>query len=141
MDWDADTWDLRLTPGPRWRSAAGRTVRFGEIPQPWLRGLAKRSVRLRLASRSQATVDNSLHHVAIFAGLLDQHGLASTVDTLRREDIEAFLAWLAGSGFKHNSQAGVVSSVRTFLDDCGSRGWADDMARTARIFPGGGCPI
>jgi site-specific recombinase XerD len=138
MDWDADTWDLRLTLGPRWRSSAGRTLRFGEIPQPWLRALAKRWVRLRLASRSQATVGNSLHHVAIFAGFLNQHGLASTVDTLRREDIEAFLAWLAGSGFKHNSQAGVVSSVRTFLDDCGSRGWADDMARTARIFPGEG---
>lgn len=138
MNWGADTWDLRSALGPRWRSAEGRTLRFGEIPQGWLRALAKRWARLRLASRSQATVGNSVHHVVIFARFLDQHGLASSAEALRRDHIEAFLAWLAGSHFSQNSQASIVSSVRTFLDDCGSRGWADDMARTARIFPGEG---
>jgi integrase len=138
VDWEADTWDLRLTLGPRWRSAAGRTLRFGEIPQLWLRALAKRWVRLRLASRSQATVGNSLHHVVIFARFLDQHDLAPTAKELSREHVESFLAWLAGTEFKQNSQAGIVSSVRTFLDECGSRGWADDMPRTARIFVGEG---
>jgi hypothetical protein len=56
MDWDDDTWDLRRALGVKWDVYSGRRIRFGEIPQPWLRTLAKRWARLRLASRAQCVV-------------------------------------------------------------------------------------
>lgn len=138
MDWDDDTWDLRRALGARWDVYKGRRLRFGGIPQPWLRSLAKRWARLRLASRSQLVVYNNVRHLALLAQFLDERGLAATATALRRDDLEQFLAWLAASRYAQNSQAGIVASLRTFFDDCGAYGWSAGMAGNARFFPGDG---
>jgi integrase len=137
MDWDDDTWDLRRALGVKWDVYSGRRIRFGDIPQPWLRTLAKRWARLRLASRAQCVVYNNVHHLALLGQFLEHDGV-TTADGLTRDHLERFLAWLRATPYKENSQAGIVASVRTFLDDCATHGWDTRLARNARLFAGEG---
>lgn len=138
MDWDADVWDLRRAAGTAWDMRAGRRLRFDRIEQVWLRQLAKRWTRIRLASRSPLVVRSNLTHLTRFAGFLHDHGYAPSHTALRREHIEAFLGWLPSSGLASNTRAGLVSTVRTFLDDCAANGWAKGVPANARLFPGEG---
>jgi hypothetical protein len=138
MDWDDDTWDLRRALGVKWDVYYGRRIRFGDIPQPWLRTLAKRWARLRLASRAQGVVYNNVRHVAMLGRFLEREGVAATADRLTRDHLERFLAWLRATPYKQNSQAGIVASIRTFLEDCAVHAWDIRLPRNARLFPGEG---
>ena len=138
MNWDDDTWDMRRALGVRWDVYKGRRLRFGEIPQPWLRKLAKRWARLRLASKSQMLIMNDVRHLSMLGRFFDERGFAATASALQRDHLEQFLAALPASGYTQNTQASIVASVRTFFDDCGSYGWSEGMAPNARLFPGDG---
>jgi len=138
MDWDDDTWDLRRALGARWDVYKGRRLRFGAIPQPWMRDLAKRWARLRLSSRAQQVVVSNVRNLQIFGQFLASRGFAPTRDGLRREHLEQFLAWLPSTGYTQNTLAGIVATVRTFLDDCAAYGWTEGVPPNARLFPGEG---
>jgi integrase len=137
MDWDDDTWDLRRALGVKWDVYYGRRLRFGDIPQPWLRTVAKRWARLRLASRAQCVVYNNVRHVALLGQFLEREGVQSA-EGLTRDRLEGFLAWLRATPYKENTQAGIVAAVRTFLDDCATHAWDTRLPRNARLFPGEG---
>jgi integrase len=77
--------------------------------------------------------------IAKLSSFLAERDLAPTsAKQLRRAHIEAFLGWLPSTGYKQNTLAGLVSSIRTFLNDCTAMGWTTGMPANARIFTGEG---
>lgn len=134
-----DIWDLQLLLGGRREVALGRRIDFTAIHQPWLRELAKRWARVRLASRAQGVVTSNVSALAKLSRFLNEHAMApASAKQLRRAHLEAFLGWLPSTGHKQNTLAGVVSSIRTFLNDCAAMGSATGTPVNARIFPGEG---
>jgi integrase len=120
-----DVWDLRLLG----LTAAGlRYLRFGGIPQPWLRDLTRRWCRWRLArGLSVGTVHSNVLGMTSFATHLATHAdLAAGPATLTREAIEA---WLAGGRL-----AGHIGGLGVFLRDVHRHGWAPSLPGNALVF-------
>jgi integrase len=120
-----DVWDLRLLGIT---AARLRFLRFGAIPQPWLRELARRWCRWRLArGLNPDTVHGNLTGVSSFAAHLAGHaGPAAEPADLTREAIES---WLAGG-----RPTGHISGLGVFLRDVHRHGWAPRIPGNALIF-------
>lgn len=120
-----DTWDLRLLGIT---TAGLRYLRFAGIPQPWLRELARRWCRWRLArGLSVDTVHGNLLGLTSFAAHLASHThAAGGPATLTREAIEA---WLAGG-----RPAGHIGGLGVFLRDVHRHGWAPGLPGNAMVF-------
>jgi hypothetical protein len=137
MDWDDDTWDLRRALGVKWDVYYGRRLRFGDIPEPWLTRPGQALGEAASGLPGPVRRLQNVRHVALLGQFLEQEGVA-TADGLTRERLEGFLAWLQATPYKENTQAGIVASVRTFLDDCATHAWDTRLPRNARLFPGEG---
>jgi integrase len=127
-----DVWDLRFL------GLAVPHVRhlpFTGIPLPWLRELAKRWVRWRLATEiNPTTIRNNLRalesfgeHLAAVAGPHAQPGDAT------RERIEAWLAHIAVTE-PPSKRLGFVHSLSPFLLDVRRHAWVDGLPTNAFVF-------
>lgn len=131
--WEAeyprDVWRMR-----RLGFEGGRTLRFDMIPQPWLRELAKRWTRWRLASGlGLEAAARPIRVLTRFAQFLDRTG----VDAITEVDwpvLERYLADLhaemAGSG-RQGSHIGLLSG---FFAAIRQHRWRTDLPAGAMFF-------
>jgi integrase len=132
--WDAeyprDTWQLRRLG----ISGSCATIRF-DIPQPWLKDLAKRWARWRLSAgvpgeRAQA----GIRALTRLAGFVAARGV-TCLDQLDRVLLERYLADLhqqfAGRGI-HGKQIGQLAA---FLADVRRHGWDATLPPDAVFYP------
>lgn len=116
--WEAqfprDVWRVRLLG---FQKGSVASLRFDRIPQPWLRELAKRWIRWRLASgRSASQAAVNLQAVTRFAGFLALPAVAvDRLGGIDRSVLERYLADLAHPtpGLKH--RAALIGSLNLFF--------------------------
>ena len=130
-------WDVEYPRGT-WRlrnlgiTAPHAHVRFGGIPQDWLRELAKRHARWQLAAGlSSGEVTGGARAVTRLGVFLDSAGITSP-DMVSREVMERFLASLTGLPATH--RYAVTSKISTFLQDVRLHGWEETLPAGAMIF-------
>jgi len=117
---------------------ARHQLRFDRLSQPWLRGLAKRWVRLRLTSGlAIGTVVNDVSALARFSSFLER--TTPVIDALAqvdRELLERYLAWLSTQPLGQGAKEDGVTSVGTFFQAIRQHGWDDTLPTTAVFFSG-----
>ncbi len=143
--WEAeyprDVWQLR-----RLGFASGRTLRFDDIAQPWLRELAKRWTRWRISSGlGLEAAARPVRVITRFAQFLDKVGVEQITE-LDRLVLERYLADLrtemAGSQ-RHGSHIGLLGSffaaIRQHRWDstlpAGAMFFAEDYPKRAERLP------
>ncbi len=130
--WEAEypreVWQLRRLGYP-----GSLTLDFTRIGQPWLRELAKRWIRQRLATGvGLEAVRRGLTSVTRLAGYLQQARIAEP-EELTRVVLEAYLADLATSIPNAQRRQVHIGQLRGFLDAVRQRGWAP-LDPTAALF-------
>ncbi len=144
-EWAKDRWDLRRLGlhGPQ----TGREFRFDQIRQQWLREAGKRWVRYNLSR--DLKVGTTRHHVLVlrqFSAFLAEAGAAPDSGAqLRREHIEAFLAWMLRDMPHPGTRNRRISGLKVLLEDCRRFDWApvpqaasihrDDFSRAPDALP------
>lgn len=139
--WDTeyprDVWQLRrlglaLTPG-----ASAGELRFDDLPQPWLRELTKRYLRLRLtAGLAITTVQRYRNSIAALAAFVEQQTPGSrSAAALDRDLLERWLATAGEDRRRTRTYAGHLSAVRGFLDTVHRLGWAPLLPASAAVHP------
>jgi integrase len=133
--WDAeyprDTWQLRRL-GINGKCA---TIRFGNIPQPWLKGLAKRWARWRLSTgvpgeRAQA----GIRAVARLAGFLAARDVTALAQ-VDRPLIERYLADLHREFAGRDIHGKQIGQLAAFLADTRRHGWDAALPADAVLYP------
>jgi len=139
IEYPKDVWRLHKLPGitiPAARPCPHARLRFDRIAQPWLRELAKRWTRLRLASglsigAARGGVD-ALTCFSRFLGLTGVNALAG-VD---RPLLERYLAHVAslpgGPGMKKTR----IGALNLFFQNIRQHGWDDTLPGTAAFYQG-----
>jgi integrase len=132
VEFPRDVWRLRNLGinGPNAR------LRFDRVPQPWLKALAKRWLRLRLSnglSVTQAARDAAA--VTCFAEFL----ASSPVPVTRLADVdryvlERYLAYLATRRTTSTAIA-AIGSLNSLLQAIRQHRWDDTLPTTAMFFP------
>ena len=130
--WEAeyprDTWQLRRLGHP-----GNRTLDFTRIAQPWLRELAKRWTRQRMATGvGLEAVRRGLTALIRLAGYL-QRARIDRPGALTRGVLEAYLADLATSIPNAQRRQVHIGQLRGFLEAVRQRGWAP-LDPTAALF-------
>jgi integrase len=132
--WDAeyghDTWQLR-----RLGIGGTRAFTFGKIGQSWLKDLAKRWIRSRLAiGQSPEYVRTGTIAITRFSGFLDRAGVRS-LGQVDRPLLERYLADLhqdlAGRAAHHKH----ISQLSTFLEAIRRYRWDDTLPASAVFHP------
>ncbi|MFG2003112.1 tyrosine-type recombinase/integrase [Spirillospora sp. NPDC048911] len=124
-----DTWDLRILGI---QHEAIRYLRFGEVPQPWLRDLAKRWVRWRLSQDiDPSTLAINLKSLRKFAAFLSEDLQPAGLD---RDAIEAWLAKLRIDWPDADTRRAQIASLSTFLRDVHRHAWQPGLSPTAFCF-------
>jgi integrase len=135
--WDTeyprDTWRLRNLGIDQPEA----TISFAEIPQPWLRELAKRHARWQLATGLSAhTAGSGARAVTRFAAwLAAQPGPAGSLAGVDRPLLERYLAVLHAEMSGQARHASYVSALNSFLRAIRQHGWDDTLPATAAVFP------
>jgi len=133
--WDAeyprDTWKLRRLG----ISGKGATVRFGDIPQPWLQDLARRWARWRLSTgvpgeRVQAGI-RAVTRLAVFLAGREITSLARVDRTL----LEGYLADLHAEFAGRDIQGKQTGQLAAFLADIRRHGWDASLPPDAVLYP------
>ncbi|MFD8532266.1 tyrosine-type recombinase/integrase [Streptosporangium canum] len=126
-----DTWDLRhLGHG----NNEVRYMRFGLIPQPWLRELAKRWCRLRLSKGlASTTVARDLVNCTAFAEYFAKTNPDAKPEDLIRSRIEAWLAALPAD-WSHSGRSARIVSLSGFLKDIHRHEWEPRLPSGALVF-------
>jgi integrase len=128
VEYPRDTWRLRNLG----ITAPHAYVRFGGIPQDWLRELAKRHARWQLtAGLSSGEVTSGARAVTRLGVFLDSAGITSP-SMVSREILERFLASLTSLPAAH--RYAVTSKISTFLQDVRLHGWEETLPAGAMIF-------
>ncbi|MDT5025637.1 MAG: hypothetical protein QOE61_2063, partial [Micromonosporaceae bacterium] len=132
VEYPRDVWRLRHLGV----TASHAHVRFDRIPQQWLRELAKRWLRLRLANgHSAGLVVTCAAAVTRLGRFLAQPRIGvERLDQLTRHVLELYLADLATSGIASRRQAQHVSATSVFLRAIRLHRWADDLPADAMFF-------
>jgi integrase len=135
--WDAeyprDTWRLRRL-GITGRGTAN--LRFGGIPQPWLKDLAKRWTRWRISTGlSMSACYQGVRAITRFAAFAAHAGIQG-LHQADRELLERYLASLHHD-LAGNSRAILenVGELNTFLLAIRRHGWDASLPATAMFFP------
>jgi integrase len=130
-------WDVEY-PRSTWRlrnlgiSAPHAHVRFGGIPQDWLRELAKRHARWQLAAGlSTGEVTAGARAVTRLGVFLDSAGVSGPA-AVSREVLERFLASLTALTATHRYK--VISDTSVFLQAVRLHGWEETLPAGAMIF-------
>ena len=128
-EYDHDIWQLR-----RLGFDGNPTLRFDQIPQPWLRELVKRWVRWRLGTGLVLeTVRRGLRSLTRFAIFCDRAGVGQLAD-VDRDLLERYLADLAtelAGRQRHGDQIGQLSA---FLHAIRLHRWEPSLPATAMLF-------
>lgn len=133
--WDAeyprDTWKLRRLG----ISGKGAEIRFGDIPQPWLKDLAKRWARWRLSTgvpgeRAQAGI-RAVTRLAGFLAARDVTALAQVDRAL----LERYLADLHRELAGQDIQGKQTGQLAAFLTDTRRHGWDATLPPDAVLYP------
>jgi integrase len=110
------------------------TLRFDRIPQPWLRELAKRWIRLRLSRGLglEAAGSRPLRALARFAGFLAVAGVEA-IEQIDRRLLERYLADLSRqtSPQRHGSHIGLLGE---FFAAVRQHHWDPALPATAMFF-------
>ncbi|WP_405065049.1 tyrosine-type recombinase/integrase [Kribbella sp. NBC_01510] len=133
-EYDRDVWRLRELGID---SRTPTHIRFDSIPQPWLKALAKRWARWRLAAGfGPATAASGTRAVARFGEFLAaQESAITSLGQLDRTLLERYLAHLhalLGGRVVHRSSIG---QLNMFLTAIRQHGWDDTLPTTAMFFP------
>jgi integrase len=124
-----DTWDLRHLG---LADSTARYLRFGGIPQPWLRELIKRWSRWRLTKGLTAgTTATNVQACGSFACHLAPG--AAPAD-LTRASIESWLAFLQTARPGHSGRRTWIHSLGVFLTDVRRHGWQPDLPANALVY-------
>jgi integrase len=125
---------LKIHPGKETR----QTLDFARIAQQWLRPLAKRWARLRLArGLSAATVTNDVRTLIRFSLFLT--AITPDVEGLRSIDralLERYLAWLSTQPGGQTVKEDCVWGLNQFFQTIRQHGWDDSLPTTAAFFTG-----
>jgi len=134
--WDAkygrDTWQMHRIG---WEGR--RVLNFSGIPQPPLRGLAKRWIRWRLSTGlgPDAGAVRPLRALTRFAGFLDAAGITEA-SGISRSVLEGYLADLQVGMGGSREQGAHVGIIGEFLNAIRRHGWDPALPATAMLFPG-----
>ncbi len=132
-EYAGDRWDLRrigmaVNRGPN-------RISFEGIAQPWLRAVAKRWARFRLATKVPSTVKNDVKGLARFAAFLHEHRPgAADESSITRAVLEAYLPWLAATGLSGATRVDDLVNLRTFLEHCRRHGWLAALPSGATLY-------
>ena len=130
-EYGRDIWRL-----PHLGSKIGRrNVRFDKIPQPWLKEMAKRRVRLQLsAGRSPGHAIHTARCATVFALFLDSVQVAE-ISQVTREVLERFLAHLSERGHSPNYVGSVIGALGALLTEIRRHGWDQTLPADAVFYP------
>jgi integrase len=132
--WDAeyprDVWRMR-----RLGYDGDRTLRFGGIPQPWLRDLAKRWARWRLSTGLGLEAGGGRPVVVLtrFAGFLADIGVES-IDRIDRPVLERYLANLRGDSIGAQRRGTHIGLLNRFFAAVRQHRWDTDLPADAMFF-------
>lgn len=113
-----DRWDLRRLGLHAPNDNTGRTIRFDDIAQPWLRRAVQQWIRLRLGRLAITTVSGNAIHLRHFSAFLtDRHPDVVRPELFSRAVIEDYLVFVARPP-DQTPATKWVSSLGMFLDDC-----------------------
>jgi integrase len=139
IEYPRDVWRLHKLPGitvPAGRPCPRARLRFDRITQPWLRELAKRWTRLRLASGlSIGAAYGGVDALTCFSQFLTLVGAGALAD-VDRPLLERYLAYVTsqpgGAGMKKTR----IGGLNLFLQAIRQNGWDDTLPGTAAFYPG-----
>lgn len=140
-EYPRDVWRLERLPGittPATASVPRPRVRLHleRIGEPWLRDLAKRWLRLRLAGGLSITAAHTgLDALVCFDGFLAHIGVARLGD-IDRPLLERYLAYVASQSGGHGLKKGRISSLSLFFQAVRQHRWDDSLPGTATFYPG-----
>lgn len=133
--WSWDTWRVdQLDRSGRWAHQPIRRVNFADIDPPWLRALAKRWARWRIAAAtmSPATVERSNGALRRLSRWFEQTStLPQAPAQLTRELLERFMADLRTSDTGEARKRSILVDLKIFLDDVRRHGWEAELPATA----------
>jgi integrase len=138
-EYPRDVWRLHKLPGitvPAARPCPRARLRFDRIAQPWLRDLAKRWTRLRLASGlSIAAARGGVDALTSFSTFLTLTG-TSTLAEVDRLLLERYLAHVTsqpgGPGMKKTR----IGALNLFFQTIRQNGWDETLPGTAAFYQG-----
>ena len=135
QEYERDTWDSRRLGLPA--NASSYLIRFGGIPQLWLRTAVKRWARFRLATgKAIGTVCGDATALSRFAVFLSEETPhAQDESALERALLERYLSWLAGTTLVAQTRVGYLVALRSFLDACRRHGWLPRLPAGAMVYP------
>jgi len=132
-EYPRDLWRLRALGVPGQQAA----IRFGQIPQPWLKALAKRWARWRVAAggRSDA-VYQGIRAITRFGQFLAASKIpVQGLGQVDRDLIERYLAVLQHELAGRADHPKYIGSLNAFFDAIRRHGWDDTLPATAAIYP------
>ena len=132
VEYPRDVWRLRnlgISHGPA-------HLRFGRIPQPWLKQLAKRWIRWRFSSgRSASSTVPCLAAITSFGRFLASPGAG--IDRLGQIDravLERYLAELHAMMAGRENHGKFVRGLNAFFRAIRQHGWDDSLPATAMFY-------
>ena len=135
-------WDIEY-PRDVWRlrnlgiTSATATIRFGKIPQPWLKDLAKRWGRWRLAAGTEASGVaagvRAITRLGVF--LASPPVTASRLARLDRQLLERYLAGLHAEYAGRQAHIHHLSALNGFFTAIRRHGWDDTLPASTAIYP------
>jgi hypothetical protein len=139
IEYPKDVWRLHKLPGitiPAGRPCPHARLRFDRIAQPWLRELAKRWTRLRLASGlSIGAARGGVDALTCFSRFLALTGV-NALAGVDRPLLERYLAHVAslpgGPGMKKTR----IGALNLFFQNIRQHGWDDTLPGTAAFYQG-----
>jgi integrase len=131
--WEAeyprDVWHMR-----RIGFEGGRTLRFDAIPQPWLRELAKRWTRWRLASGlGLEAAARPIRVITRFARFCDRTGI-DAISEINRPVLERYLANLHAEMAGSQRQGDHIGLLGGFFAAIRQHRWDTDLPAGAMFF-------
>src|SRR5260370_36368629 len=137
IEYPRDVWRLHKLHGitiPAGRPCPRARLRFDRITQPWLRELAKRWTRLRLASGlSIGAARAGVDALICFSTFLALAG----VDTLAAVDrplLERYLAHVAAQPGGQGMKKTRIGGLNLFFQNIRQNGWDDTLPGTAAFY-------
>lgn len=139
--WDAeyprDVWQLRRLNLAREHGNVSGSISFDDIPQPWLRDVAKRYLRMRLtAGLNVSSVQRHRQCIAMLAGFIHEQSPGSrSAAVLTRDMLERWMPHLGDPGGHVRTRIARLGATRVFLIAVRRHGWAPELPALTEVHP------
>ena len=144
IEYPRDVWRLHKLPGitiPAGRPCPHARLRFDRITQPWLRELAKRWTRLRLASGlSIGAARGGVDALTCFSTFLTLTGTGTLAD-VDRPLLERYLAQVASLPGGPGMKKARIGGLNLFFQNIRQNGWDNTLPGTAAFYLGDIPPV